>query len=319
MGSDIKKIGSQPRTRLRRPVIQNYNSEVLTAKSLSDNEIGRNLDQKNRKVALLVSVRDWDEARLVLSSPVDWLDLKDPNRGALGRPDFEVVQQVAEHLKSLQISNSVPSLQCSDSTPCSPYDCDGSPSHWSIAGGELLEWDATQHRPYLDALGHDGAIKWALAGCALQPDWPQRAAGMADQLPNRSQMILVHYADHSQCQAPSWKETLAVAINLKLRYLLIDTAFKNGINLLDHYPPVRLRSMISSAAEQGIGVAIAGSLSLEQLPIGQHVGAAWVGVRGAVCAAGQRSAPISLEKLLRAVAIVHASAKTKSESESTQR
>jgi (5-formylfuran-3-yl)methyl phosphate synthase len=230
----------------------------------------------------LVSAQNMDEAIQVLDADVDWLDLKDPTRGPLGRPDVALVAQVAQHLGSTS--------RC---------------RRWSVAGGELLDWDVSRDAGYLDLLGNKAAIKWALAGCA-SPDagWRRRAQQLCRSLANPEQMILVHYADFASCHAPDWTETLAAAVDLHARFLLIDTAFKNGKTLLHHYSLHQLQGMVEQAAARRIGLALAGSLRLQDLASLSGMGAEWLGVRGAVCDAGSRSGPIQREKLEQAVAML---------------
>jgi uncharacterized protein (UPF0264 family) len=261
-------------------------SEVLTAMQANDNEKGRILPQKEG-CGLLVSAQDWDEVRLAIECGVPWLDLKDPGQGALGRPPLPLVESLAHRMGS------------------------HTQARWSVAGGELLDWNAVDGQPFLNALGSSGAIKWALAGCNQDPEWVSKVDALAQTIPDRRQVILVHYADCMLCDAPSWTATLAAAKTLRLRYVLCDTALKNGRTLLDYYAVERLQTMVCDARGEGIEVAIAGSLQMNQLALGEQIGAAWIGVRGAVCSGPGRTSPISREKLQHAVAIMQGFGTTK--------
>jgi uncharacterized protein (UPF0264 family) len=274
-------------------VTQPKNAEVVTAKPELDNAKG-GLPLQNQLSGLLVSAQDLEEVHLALDCGVDWLDLKDPERGALGRPPLALVQSTARILAER------PGIR------------------WSIAGGELADWDPPGGLPYLEALGEQGAIKWALSRCAGTSDWPAKFAAAAHPLPSRKQAILVHYADHLQCHAPHWEESLAVAHSLGMRQLLVDTFIKNGQTLLDQYSREELTSMVDQARSMGLSMALAGSLRMDQLEqLGRHVGASWVGVRGSVCSGPGRSSRLSREKVKQAVAIVRGSATKKSRREST--
>lgn len=214
---------------------------------------------------------------------VEWIDLKDPSRGALGCPDSDLVQEMAEFFAKHPQQK------------------------WSVAGGEFLDWDPSVGGSILKALGRNGAIKWAFSGCKDTLDWVPALGQTIASLPNPSQAILVHYADGFICNALAWDEILKWASDLHCHYVLIDTYQKDGRNLLDHYDIETLRAMVDQARAFDLGVAVAGSLTHELLTIGARVGAAWVGVRGAVCAGQDRSGPFCEEKLKQAVAIVRGS------------
>jgi uncharacterized protein (UPF0264 family) len=257
-------------------VTQPTNAEVLTARPTVDNA----REGVRSETELLVSVQDSQEAALALESGIAWLDLKAPARGPLGRPDLELVQRTRMQL-----------LQR------------GQPIRWSIAGGELLDWQPSQDMPFLASLGTSGALKLALANCKNSNDWPQRAEQIFSGLPSREQAILVHYADAEAVQAPGWDEVLRVSIRLGSRYVLIDTAIKNGKSLLQHCPVGILRERIAMARSEGLQVAIAGSLPMHALPTACSVGARWVGLRGALCHE-TRTSKLSRERLEQALSIV---------------
>jgi len=262
-------------------VTQKTKVEVLTAKAASDNDAHGSGDDF-RLTDLLVSASCRHEWELAIRAGVDWIDLKNPSRGPLGRPDFAVANEFANRMKT---RNNRP---------------------WSIAGGELAEWHDQADSEFCSLLGNEGYIKWALAGCARDATWREKLKACLGSLPSKSQAILVHYADYQECNAPSWDPILEAAREHQMRYVLIDTASKNGRGLLDHATLDSLKDCIQQAQGYGIGVAIAGSMRLDQLPVAAVVGAMWVGVRGAVCSESDRTSPFCLEKLERAVAIVRA-------------
>jgi hypothetical protein len=267
------------------------------------------LSQRIACPSLLISVRSPEEVVLVCSRPVDWIDLKDPDLGPLGRPELNTLHAFRNKLLLDQGQGS-PSETTRDPSDLAESTSNSPQRRWSVAGGELRDWDIDADQPYLEALGDTGAIKWALAHCDADPNWQTKASDLANRLPRRDQAILVHYADHTAVNAPNWHATLQATRQLNLKYLLIDTAIKDGRTLIDYYPPQALTAMIADASKWGIDVAIAGSIPLDSIPSLADVGAAWIGVRGAVCSGKSRSSTISPEKLDRAVALVHASGTT---------
>lgn len=336
--SDIKEVGAQTRTYLIRNVKKLQNATVVPSTLAIDNESQPNpvdkpaqsntfaamhtvsvpqaangSDSLSKRIAspsLLVSVRSLDEADLVCSQRVDWIDLKDPDQGPLGRPELDLVRAFRDKI-ALGEGREFASGTSVGSNGHPPHTLRSLQYRWSIAGGELRDWDIHADQAYLEALGDSGAIKWALAQCDFDTSWESKAGELASRLPRREQAILVHYADYSAVHAPNWNATIQATRQLNLKYVLIDTAIKDGRTLMDYYAPQRLTAMIATAANWGIDVAIAGSIPLDSIPLLASVGAAWIGVRGAVCSGKSRSSPISPEKLDRAVAFVHASGTTK--------
>jgi uncharacterized protein (UPF0264 family) len=242
------------------------------------------------RTGLLVSVQDWPEANTAINLGVEWLDLKDPSAGPLGPPSIELVEQVASVLETPTLPHNVTRNKVA--------------RNWSIAGGELLEWDSRRHDLLLEALGKTGCIKWALAGCAPCPDWPARLDRLGQRLDRHTQRaIVVHYADHHRCQAPNWQETLHVAAELRWKRLLIDTAIKDDSNLFDYYDRDELTQMVEQAQSQGIELALAGSIRLEMIPTLLSVGPAWIGMRGGLCSEGIRNSPICEKKIRMAMSM----------------
>jgi len=255
---------------------------------------------------LLVSVRNWEEAQIAMRSGIDWLDLKEPLAGPLGRPDLLLVERTGQAFAAgwESIAEETTPSRAAGIRPTSTN------VRWSVAGGELLDWDWDNDLAYLTALGSTGAIKWALARCGTATDWATRFKQLVQRLPNRSQAILVHYADWKRCDAPDWSETLAVAADLKLSHVLIDTAIKDGSTLLDHCSLETLHQRLQHASELSIGVALAGSISFAMLPQLLALHPQWLGMRGALCNGPSRTSAISKEKIRLAVHQVHAFGKT---------
>ena len=69
---------------------------------------------------------------------------------------------------------------------------------------------------------------------------------------------------------------------------LVDTLTKDGRNLFDFIPEDELRAMVFAGKEQGMSTALSGHLKIDNLDELARVNPDIVGVRGAVCAAGDR-------------------------------
>lgn len=238
---------------------------------------------------LLISVNTVEEFEIAFDSKVPWIDFKDPKEGALGQPSLSVVRDSANRFAEITGKNA-------DAFR-------GADFRWSVAGGELLEWAKPSEwtlpqRLRIEALGDRGAIKWGLTGCQGRLDWKEHFASLVEGLPSREQAILAHYADYQRVAAPDWNDVFTVARGLGMRRILIDTARKDGMGLLDHVPIHRLVEQIDQAHCAGMEIAIAGSLRFEGLEKVRTLGADWIGLRGGVCRdPNDRNSPVARERI----------------------
>ncbi len=226
---------------------------------------------------LLVSARSMAESELILAAGARWLDLKEPSLGSLGRPSLDLIFNVLE----LDIPESV---------------------QVSVAGGELRNWTPDLDATLATKLPARAYLKLALADCKGQ-DWQSVAERISRALVRRSQLILVHYADAVNSNAPSWQEVLETTKSLGGKFVLIDTFCKESGGLLDHYSHVQLEAMIDAANQRKLGIALAGSLKLDQLQSLSNSRADWLGVRGAVCHNTQRTGEVCPNKLQQVLAL----------------
>jgi len=236
-----------------------------------------------RKVAwapltgLLISARSLQESKSTIAAGGKWLDLKEPSLGSLGRPSLELIFEVLE----LDIPESI---------------------QVSIAGGELKDWTLDLDDRLASKLPARAYLKVALSDCN-GTEWLCIAKRISLALVRRSQLILVHYADAQNANAPSWCEVIESASSLGGKYVLIDTYRKESGGLLDHCSMERLREMIESARARKLVVALAGSLKLDQLQSLSNLQPGWVGVRGAICSGMERTGDLCPDRLEQALAI----------------
>jgi uncharacterized protein (UPF0264 family) len=210
---------------------------------------------------LLVSANTFDECKLLWDLQVPWIDLKDPREGPLGRPSIEHAVALA-------------SMMSYDPKSFRP---------WSFAGGELSDWDNHRDWQLIEALGVDGHIKFGLAGCRELDQWMDVLSSLVGAMHRPQQAILVHYADASLVDAPSWENVLEAANALGTDQLLIDTAIKDGTTLTDLLTTGQLAKIIDSAHDLSLKIALAGSIPLHELSQLRKLNPDWIGIRGAVC------------------------------------
>lgn len=253
---------------------------------------------------LLVSVRDSCEAHLAQLSGVDWIDLKNPENGALGAADRATAAAVARE------------LQQSDASPKTANRL------MSAAVGELCDMPTAA----AESLAvYFPLLKVGLSGLRNRQNWPKQLNEFADAVMLAgAHLVPVVYADHVVCDAPPPTQVIEVAARLDAhragprngsradtvaekdaekvagqdafasavggqRYLLVDTFTKDGRRLLDWMQLAELRSVVEQAAASGRQTVVAGSLALQDLPQLMSLPIAAIAVRGAVCAGDRRS------------------------------
>ena len=208
---------------------------------------------------LLVSVRDAGEAREAMSAGADILDAKEPALGTLAPVSPAALASIAAVL--------APGTQLSVALG-EPADAD------ALAVSLAVRTDALGGRPaFLKFVPPTLAAGTVAAMVATV----RRAAPGA-------RVIVAGYADR---QAVEVFAALAhVAAGAGADGVLLDTADK-GASLLARCPSRDIESFVATAHSRGLLAALAGSLTLEDLPHLAALGADVVGVRGAACEGGR--------------------------------
>lgn len=225
--------------------------------------------------ALLVSVRNSLEARAAVAGGCDLLDIKEPDRGPLGMADPGVMAAVAQ----------------------SAADCRGTetPLPCSAALGELVDWES---RPFEFSLPPGiGYVKIGSASIDSPARWLEAWQGVRGRLkiaPRQSlRWVAVAYADWRTANSLAPWRLLEAARTAPCDVFLIDTFDKGAGNLLRLMELAELRQLSDAAHQSGLMIALAGGLRLAHFPELVEVCPDILGVRGAACAGGRRSAPVS--------------------------
>lgn len=213
---------------------------------------------------LLVSVRSVAEALAALEGGADLIDIKEPERGSLGRADDAVMAAIIEAVgRQRPVSAALGEL----GAPCTSF------------GPAGLDY-----------------IKFGLAGFQGFR-WRERLLMYRAICP--STLVPAAYADSERANAPPIGEVAGFAAEHGFPVLLIDTHIKDGRNLfewLDRNVAIELRSMLR---ERGCRLALAGSLGESDLGAIAAIQPDWLAVRGAVCAGDDRQGQIDVERVRR--------------------
>lgn len=225
---------------------------------------------------LLVSVRSAAEALSALAGGADLIDVKEPDRGSLGRAADLVVRQVVQTV--------------------------GGARPVSAALGELAEFHQSDwpllHGPSL------AFVKWGLAGCQRSFPWRENLVDLGKHR-SAPRIVYVAYADWECAQAPPLEEVVQEACQRQGNVLLVDTHCKDSspsrlrrpATLLDWLSENAVGDLCNHCHATGVRVALAGSLGMREIAELLPAAPDWFAVRGAACGAGDRAGTIDVERV----------------------
>lgn len=237
--------------------------------------------QNDRAPALLVTVIDDAEAVAALECGADVLDVKDPDRGALGAASIETVRAVAARRDAWRrLTGARPPVSVAlGDRPDSP----GLPraaAEAARAGADILK---------VGLLGMRGAIE---AEAWLRP--LIAAARGANPSVN---VVAAAFADLTSLESLPAALLPVAAARAGANGCLIDTARKDGRSLLQHLDRPALAVVSREARRRGLFIALAGSLQAADLEALLGIGADFIGARGALCRGGRRG-PLDARRLI---------------------
>jgi uncharacterized protein (UPF0264 family) len=164
-----------------------------------------------------------------------------------------------------------------------------------MALGEVVDWTAES------AAAWDGPrvdfAKLGLSGADQQVDWVARWQKLRGGLRGVDRWIAVAYADAARCGAPAVEEVVAAAVGTGCAGVLIDTWDKSRGRLVDHLAVEQLASVRTSTREAGLLLALAGRVSLADLPGLSAIGPDLVAVRSAACRDGRRELAVEADRV----------------------
>jgi len=223
-----------------------------------------NLNDRPHTMRMLVSVKSIDEALLAAEGGADFIDLKDPARGALGGLPVTTIAAIVGALRA-----------AGSRLPVSATIGDwASHEHAAIAGR-------------VDAVGACG-VDYVKVGI-------ERGAGAAALLQalaaSRWAIVPVFIADAGLDDA-----CVAQACAAGFPGLMVDTADKHRGSLFDVIGNAELGRFVAAARAAGALAGLAGALRLADLPRVAALAPDFAGFRSAVCA-GERSGALDLQRL----------------------
>ena len=235
---------------------------------------------------LLVSVRNVAEAEAAIEGGCDVLDIKEPDRGAMGMADPTMIRAIAACVRELNSAIAV-----------------------SAALGEITDWEPARAVPKL--LPEIAYLKLGTAGLGNVRDWATRLAKVmerfdmklqadaktpgetaSDHSGRNTRWIAVGYADWELARGPRPEEIITKAANCGCSGVLLDTFSKAEHRLVDWLSILRLESLAALARAHGLLLALAGRLQIADLPLLRTVRPDIIGIRSAACRSGIRTSDV---------------------------
>lgn len=230
---------------------------------------------------LLITVINKEEAKKVIRPKynVDILDIKNPQEGSLGAPPPHLVKEILEVVPSrskLEISiavGDVPNLPC------------------SVA---LAVLGAMRFKPHYIKIGLKGVRKEKETEALVKT-----VMETVEKFKYRGKIVLAAFADYLRVGSLNPYHLPRIAKFYGVKMCMIDTAVKDGKNLLDFLTLRDLKRFVQKCHKGNIRVALAGSLKEEHIPLILTTGADIIGLRGAVCKNKDRESSIRTSYLLK--------------------
>lgn len=222
---------------------------------------------------MLASVRDLDEARIVLDAGVDLIDLKQPADGALGALPPEVISEVVGFVAGRTLTS-------------------------ATAGN--IEPDAEAVQAAMQSIAVTGVdyVKAGLFPAGWQQggrDYAAVRACLGGLVPlNGVRRIAVMFAD----LAPPLDLVDAVA-EAGFDGVMVDTALKTGHSLPDVATDDWLAAFVGGARARGLLCGLAGSLREGHIAPLTRLAPDYLGFRGALCAGQARAHALGADAVRR--------------------
>jgi len=225
---------------------------------------------------LLVSPSSVDEARSSVAA--DIIDVKKPSEGSLGA-NFPWVIREIKALSEKPVSAAI-------------GDFDYKPGGASLAayGAACAGADYVKI-----GLAFDGAEKARDVISAV-------VRAVKDEFPEKN-VVIAAYSDYARMGTISPFEMAPIAAECGADFAMVDTGIKDRRSTFEFMDEAALRRFTTGNEKLGLGTALAGSLTFEDIDALKRIGPDIIGVRGMVCG-GDRNATVREDLIRTALAMI---------------
>lgn len=221
---------------------------------------------------ILASVADLEEALVAVECGVDIIDLKNPAAGALGALPVATIRTIVE-----QVARRKPVSATIGDLPMHPEQIVAAVNATAATGVDIVK---------IGFFGQEGHV------ACIEALKPIIARGVY--------LVAVLFADDT----PDFGLIPRLA-QAGFHGVMLDTAYKNGKRLCHHLDVTTLNVFVCNAQKAGLLTGLAGSLSLDDLSGLLPLGADYLGFRGALCGAANRTARLERARLEHLLNVLH--------------
>lgn len=222
-----------------------------------------------KSTQLLISVTTIEEARIALENGADIIDLKEPSLGALGALPIETIQAVVAYVKSTKDAEAKLTSATIGDLPMQPELLLTHVTQLATTGVDIVKigfFPAVDYQPCLDALK------------------PVTQAGI--------RLMAVFFAETTYPQG-----LIAAIKHAGFIGIMLDTAKKNGLTLLDYYSQEQRVAFAKRVIKSNLQLGLAGSLRLNHVALIKEMNPSYIGFRGGVCDDNQRNLALNSAKI----------------------
>jgi uncharacterized protein (UPF0264 family) len=230
---------------------------------------------------VLISPISLEEARIVADGGADIVDIKNVNEGSLGAQMPWVIREIVTALADYDVLISA-----------------------TIGDLPFKPGTAAQAAAGAASCGV-GYVKAGLHGVSTHEEALAMATGIvkAIRMVNPDALAVIGgYADYHRFGGLDPQTLAAAAAEARADVVMLDTAIKDGKNLMDAMSIAELNDFVVAVHQAGLLAALAGSVAVEHIRPLAEMQTDFVGVRGAVCGGADRHASISRDKVTEFVA-----------------
>lgn len=223
---------------------------------------------------MLASVRDLQEARIVLEAGVDLIDLKQPADGALGALDAQIIRDVVEFVAGRVMTSATAGNIEPDAASLQH-----AMAHIAATGVDIVKAGLFPQGWAIGAIPDYAGVRACLAGLETLPGTQRIAVMFADLAPPLDLIDAVAHAGFDG--------------------VMIDTAVKQGRSLCDAATMEWLAAFVARARARKLLCGLAGSLRPAHIDLLAPLAPDYLGFRGALCEQAERGGRLDPEAVAR--------------------
>ncbi len=211
---------------------------------------------------MLASINSLDEALLILKTSVNIIDLKNPERGALGALETNIIAKIVQ-----TVSHKKPVSATIGDIPMLP----------------------DQVYAAANAIAKTG-VDYIKIGFFPNGDWEACLSALTNLSQQKNRLIAVLFADTQ----PDFKIITSIK-KAGFRGVMLDTMDKSLGSLTKIMPQHKIEEFVTLVNKSQLLCGLAGSLKAENIPQLLKLNVDYLGFRGALCEQQNRTAQLNLD------------------------